>query len=89
MTSAWPDKPFTFRALKATFGQMWLRCDVCRRYAPLNMAGLYDVDYRTKTFSCSRCGGAAWSCVVEPIKERGMEDYHLIRCRVPSATQRL
>jgi hypothetical protein len=23
----------------------------------------------------SRCGGPAWSCVVEPIKERGMEDY--------------
>jgi hypothetical protein len=28
---------------------MWLRCDVCRRYARLKLAGLHDVDYRTKT----------------------------------------
>ena len=56
---------------------MLLRCDVCPRYASLNLAGLYDVDYRTKTFSCSMCGGPAWSCVVEPSKERGMEDYRL------------
>jgi hypothetical protein len=46
----------TFRALSKTYGQMWLRCDVCRRYARLNLAGLHDVDYRSKTFSCSRCG---------------------------------
>ena len=27
----------------------WPRCDVCRRYARLKLAGLHDVDYRTKT----------------------------------------
>jgi hypothetical protein len=36
-----------------------VRCDVCRRYARLKLAGLQDVDYRTKTFSCSACGSEA------------------------------
>jgi hypothetical protein len=27
---------------------MWLSCDVCRRYARLKLAGLHDVDYRTR-----------------------------------------
>ena len=40
MVSAWPSIPFTFRALRKTFGTMWLRCDACRRYAPLRLAGL-------------------------------------------------
>src|SRR5713101_1613357 len=73
MVGPWPHRPFTFRALSKTYGQMWLRCDVCRRYARLNLAGLHDVDYRTKTFSCSRCGAEAWMCVVEPIKESGLD----------------
>jgi hypothetical protein len=77
MVSPWPSKPFTFRALAKTYGPMWLRCDACRRYARLNLAGLHEVDSRTKTFSCSRCGDNAGFCVVEPIKERGMEDYRL------------
>ena len=77
MVSPWPFTPFTFRALAKTYGPMWLRCDVCRRYARLNLAGLHDLDYRTKTFSCSRCGAEAWLCVVEPIKETGLEDYRL------------
>jgi hypothetical protein len=45
---------------------MWLRCDVCRHYGRLNLAGLHDLDYRAKTFSCSRCGAEAWRCVLEP-----------------------
>ena len=53
VTEAWPHKPYTFRALRKTFGAMWVRCDVCRRYAPLSIGGLQDVDYRSKTFSCS------------------------------------
>jgi hypothetical protein len=53
---------------------MWLRCDVCRRYVRLKLAGLHDIDYRTKTFSCSQCGAEAYFCLVEPIKETGMED---------------
>jgi MinD superfamily P-loop ATPase len=53
---------------------MLLRCDVCRRYVRLKLAGLHDIDYRTKTFSCSQCGAEAYFCPVEPIKETGMED---------------
>jgi hypothetical protein len=93
MVSAWPSTPFTFRALRKTFGTMWLRCDACRRYAPLRMAGLHDVDHRTRTFSCSVCGAAATLCVIEPISERGMEDYRLDArenpVHHPAAVQRL
>src|SRR5712672_195209 len=32
MVGPWPHRAFTFRALSKTYGQMWLRCDVCRRY---------------------------------------------------------
>src|SRR5215813_5882288 len=77
MVGAWPHRAYTFRALAKTYGQMWLRCDVCRRYARLKLAGLHDVDYRTKTFSCSRCGASAHLCVVNPSHETGMEDYRL------------
>ena len=77
MVGPWPHRAFTFRALSKTYGQMWLRCDVCRRYARLKLAGLHDVDYRTKTFSCSVCGSEAYFCLVEPITEYGMADYRL------------
>jgi hypothetical protein len=53
MVGPWPHRAFTFRALSKTYGLMWLRCDICRRYARLKLAGLHDVDYRAKTFSCS------------------------------------
>ncbi len=93
MTAPWPHKPFTFRALQKTFGPMWVRCDVCRRYAPLRLTGLLDADYRTKRFSCSRCGSAAWVCVVEPVRELGMQDYRLDEIedprRHPAAADRL
>jgi hypothetical protein len=72
---------------------MWVRCDICRRYATLRLTGLLDVDYRTKRFSCSRCGSEAWVCVVEPIKELGMQDYCLDEIedpqRHPAAVDRL
>src|SRR5580704_10610485 len=77
MVGPWPYRAFTFRALSRTYGQMWLRCDVCRRYGRLKLAGLHDVDYRTKTFSCSVCGSEAYFCLVEPTKEFGMHDYRL------------
>ena len=77
MTGAWPHKPYTFRALRKTFGAMWVRCDVCRRYAPLSIGGLQEVDYRSKTFSCSQCGSEAYLAVIEPIKEAGRKDYLL------------
>ena len=77
MTGPWPYKPYTFRALQETYGPMWVRCDLCRRYAHLRLTGLLDVDYGTKRFSCSRCGSEAWVCLVEPVKELGMHDYRL------------
>ena len=93
MVGPWPHPAFTFRALSKTYGQMWLRCDVCRRYARLKLAGLHDVDYRTKTFSCSVCGSEAYFCLVEPITEYGMADYRLDERetpdRHPAATKRL
>ena len=93
MTEAWPHKPYTFRALRKTFGAMWVRCDVCRRYAPLSIGGLQEVDYRSKTFSCSRCGSEAYLAVIEPIKEAGMQDYRLDAIerpeRHPTAVDRL
>ena len=90
---AWPHKPYTFRALRKTFGAMWVRCDVCRRYAPLSIGGLQEIDYRSKTFSCSQCGSEAYLAVIEPIKEAGMQDYRLDHRddprRHPSAVDRL
>ena len=38
MVSPWPFKPFTFRALAKTYAPMWVRWDVCRRYARLKRA---------------------------------------------------
>lgn len=94
MVGLWPHKPFTFRAIRKTFGPTWVRCDVCRRYARLVVApALLDVDYRTKTFSCSACGAEAYACVIEPTKESGMADYRLDQRRRPErhprAAQRL
>src|SRR5882757_3384514 len=60
---------------------MWLRRDVCRRYARPNLAGLHDVDYRTKTFS----GSEAYFCLIEPNKEFGAS----ARSRNPSAMRQL
>jgi hypothetical protein len=78
-----PFEAYTFRALAKTFGTMWLRCDVCSRYATLKLAGLHDVDYRTKTFSCAGCGAPAYLCVVNPSHETGMEDYRLDEIEQP------
>jgi hypothetical protein len=93
MVGRWPHRPFTFHALSKTYGQMWLRCDVCRRHARLKLAGLHDIDYRTKTFSCSVCGSEAYFCLIEPTKEFGMHDYRLDEVekpeRHPAAVRRL
>jgi hypothetical protein len=93
MTGPWPHEPFTFRALRKTFGAMWVRCDVCRRYAPLSIGGLQEVDYRSKTFSCAQCGSEVGLAVIEPIKEAGMQDYRLDAIerpeRHPAAVDRL
>ena len=62
---------------------MWLCCDVCRCYARLRLVGLHDVDYRTKTFSCSVCGSETYFYLVEPSKEFGMHDYRLLEVEKP------
>jgi hypothetical protein len=86
-------RAYTFRALSKTYGQMWLRCDICRRYARLKLAGLHDVDYRTRTFSFSVCGSEAYFCLVEPTTEFGMHDYRLDEVdkseRHPATTKRI
>jgi hypothetical protein len=79
MVDRFPGKPFSFGALRKTFGPLYLRCDICRRFALLQLGahGLRDVDYRTKRFSCSVCGDEAWLTVTDPRTERGMGDYRL------------
>ena len=69
--------PYSFGALRKTFGPLWIRCDVCRRYARLFLRELRDVDYRTKSFSCSICGADGAMALDEPCKDTGMEDYRL------------
>ena len=70
MVGPWHHRPYTFYALHTTYGPMWLRCDVCRRYGRLHLGGLHGVDYRTKTFSCSVCGSDAYLCLVDPTEKR-------------------
>ena len=42
--------PYSFGALRKTFGPLFVLCDVCRRYARLYLAEIRDTDSRTKTF---------------------------------------
>jgi hypothetical protein len=60
---------------------------------PFSIGGLQDVDYRSKTFSCSQCGSEAYLVVIEPINEAGMQDYRLDAIerpeRHPAVTDRL
>ena len=74
-----PRQALSFGALRKTFGPLYLRCDICRRFALLQLGAheLRDVDYRTKRFSCSVCGDEAWLTVTDPRTERGMGDYRL------------
>lgn len=77
MVGPWPAQPYTFRALRKTFGETWLRCDACRRFAPLALpAKFLGRDYRTVSFSCSVCGGIATHTLTHPHREQGMGDYH-------------
>ena len=49
--------------------------------------GFGDVDYRTKRFSCSRCGAEACMCLAEPIKETGIEDFRPDEIEQPETIQ--
>jgi hypothetical protein len=42
--------PYSFGALRKTFGRLYVRCDVCRRFALLQLGRneLRNVDSRTK-----------------------------------------
>ena len=55
MVGPFPVVPYSFGALRQTFGPLFVRCDVCRQYARPYLAGTRETDYRTKTFSCCRC----------------------------------
>ena len=84
MVGPWPHAPYSFRALKAVFGTMYIRCDSCRRFAVLAVpARLLDHDYRRVSFSCSRCGAEAATTVIRPDTEPGMGDYREDRRHSP------
>jgi hypothetical protein len=71
---AYPIASARFASLRAP---LWVRSDVCRRYARLHLGKLRDVDFRTETFSCSICGADGAMALEEPCKDSGMEDYRL------------
>ena len=75
--------PYSFGALRETYGPLFVRCDVCRRYARLYLAEIRDTDSRTKTFSCCRCGTDGALAISEPNRETGMTDYRLDQVEVP------
>ena len=60
MVGPFPGVPYSFGALRQTYGPLFVRCDVCRRYARLYLAKIRDTDYRTKTSSCGM--GAMLGC---------------------------
>jgi hypothetical protein len=75
---------------------LWLRCpapDVRAALCPLrclpslraalHIAGLRDVDYRTRTFSCSVCGGSGALANTDPSTETGMTDFRLDQREAP------
>jgi hypothetical protein len=83
MVGPFPGVPYSFDALRETFGPLFVRCDLCRRYARLYLADIRDTDYRTKTFSCCRCGVDGALAITEPNTETGMTDYQLDQVEGP------
>ena len=75
--------PNSFGALRETYGPLFVRCDVCRRYARLYLVEIRDTDSRTKTFSCCRCGSDGGLAITEPSTETGMTDYRLDQVETP------
>jgi hypothetical protein len=47
------------------------------------LAEIRDTDYRTKTFSCCRCGADGALAITEPNTETGMTDYQLDQVEGP------
>ena len=93
MVGPFPGVPYSFGALRQTYGPLFVRCEVCRRYARLYLAEIRDTDSRTKTFSCCRCGSDGALAISEPSTETGMTDYLLDQVegpqRHPAAVDRL
>jgi hypothetical protein len=83
MVGPFPGVPYSFGALLQTYGPLFVRCDVCRRYARLYLAEIRDTDYRTKTFRCCRCGTDGALAIAEPNTETGMTDYQLDQVEGP------
>jgi hypothetical protein len=77
MVGPFPGVPYSFGALRQTYGPLFVRCDVWRRCARLYLAEIRDTDYRTETFSCCRCGTDGALAIAEPNTETGMTDYQL------------
>jgi hypothetical protein len=78
-----PGVPYSFDALRHTFGPLFVRCDICRRYARLNLAEIRNADYRMKTFSCYRWGTDGAAAIAEANTETGMTDYRLDQVEGP------
>jgi len=53
MVGPFPGVPYSFGALRQTFGPLFVRCDVCRRYARLYLADIRDTDYRSKLLAAA------------------------------------
>jgi hypothetical protein len=83
MVGPFPGVPYSFGALRQTSGPLFVCCDVCRRYARLYLAEIRDTDYRTKTFSCCRCGADGALSITEPNTETGMTHYQLDQVEGP------
>ena len=89
MVDRFKGTPFSFGALRSTFGPLYIRCDLCRRFALLQLGphNLRDVDSRTKRFSCSVCGAEAWLTVTNPTSELGMEAIGSTSAKIRNATR--
>ena len=62
---------------------MWRMPRARLRSAHLYLAEIRDTDYRTKTFSCCRCGTDGALAIAEPNTETGMTDYRLDQVEGP------
>jgi hypothetical protein len=45
--------PYSFGALRQTYGPLFVRCDVCGRYARLYLVEIRDTDSRTRPLAAA------------------------------------
>jgi len=79
MVERFPGKPFSFGALRKTFGPLYLRCDICRRFALLQLGGARAArrGLPHQTLQLLGLWRRTWLTVTDPRTERGMSDYRL------------